>query len=666
MMKTNLLPWCIVVALLLSCAATSQALQPPTAEQIKQYKHEGTWEARQQAALAIGNHKMKPTLAAKANYKLRRLGYEAAGKNVQEIDRILPAPPSAWQGMPTTGNVKMFVLLIEFSEYPHIVADTQSAVHSQIFGQENTSSSNYPYESLNAYYNRSSYGLLNLGGGSTLGWYNAGSRSSVAETDEGRENLIMAAINSFDTAGHDFSQYDNDGDGVIDYFAVVWTGPIGDWSSFWWGYQTAFYVNNNYQIDGKRLSTYSWQWESGSYPNGSFDPNVLIHETGHALGLPDYYDYDDTVGPDGGVGGLDMMDGNWGDHNAFSKFVLDWLTPTVIANGSQQKFLSPSSSAADAFLVMPNATGSPFEEFFIVEHRKRERNDKYIPADGLLIWHVDAALSQNSWGDDYIYNNSYSEHKLLRLMEADGLEEIEQNLSADEGDFYTPSKEFTPATVPNSNAYNGASTNVRVMNIAAVGNDMVCDASVGSAVDSYRLNVSKIGNGTGTVTSIPAGINCGNNECSALFNAEQNVTLTAAAAGGSTFAGWGGACSGSSSTCTVTMDAARSVTAAFNIARHQLSVAKSGTGVGTVTSSPAGISCGAACSAEFAAGQSVTLTAAAASGSTFAGWGGACSGSSSTCTVTMNAAKSATAAFYLESIRRPASWLPAVKLLLKR
>ncbi|WP_417910304.1 M6 family metalloprotease domain-containing protein [Candidatus Electronema sp. PJ] len=466
----------IIFLLLVSWTAASFALERPTQKQIDQYKKDGSLPERQKAARAIGNHKMDPALAAKANYKLRRLAYQAAGKSAKEIDQILPAPPPAWQGMPSTGDVKMFVLLIEFNEYPHIAADTQPDVHSRIFGPENTSSSSYPYESLTAYYDRSSYGLLNLQG-ATLGWYNAGNRSDVAETDAGREALIMSAINSFDAGGHDFSQYDNDNDGDIDYFAVIWTGPYGAWASFWWGYQTHF-GDTSYTIDEKNLSKYSWQWESDNYPSDIFSPYTLIHETGHALGLPDYYDYDDTVGPDGGVGGLDMM--HWyGDHNAFSKFVLDWLTPTVIsANGTYPgQDLSSSASTADALLIMPNASGSPFEEFFMAQHRKREKNDIGIPTDGLLIWHVDARLDSDGW--NYLYNNSYTEHKLLRLMEADGLEEIEQGDGwADEGDFYTSGKSFTPASSPNSNAYSGFSTCINVNGITASGNDIICAVAI--------------------------------------------------------------------------------------------------------------------------------------------------------------------------------------------
>jgi len=75
-----------------------------------------------------------------------------------------------------------------------------------------------------------------------------------------------------------------------------------------------------------------------------------------------------------------------------------------------------------------------------------------------------------------------------------------------------------------------------------------------------------------------------------------------------------------------------------------LSVAKNGSGTGTVTSNPAGISCGATCTASFAIGKVVTLTASPNTGSTFAGWSGVCSGTG-TCTVTMSAAQSVTATF---------------------
>jgi uncharacterized repeat protein (TIGR02543 family) len=84
----------------------------------------------------------------------------------------------------------------------------------------------------------------------------------------------------------------------------------------------------------------------------------------------------------------------------------------------------------------------------------------------------------------------------------------------------------------------------------------------------YTLSVSKAGTGSGGVIGSPNGINgqsinCGST-CTASYNSGASVNLTASASSGSTFAGWSGACSGSSSVCTVSMTANRSVTATFN------------------------------------------------------------------------------------------------------
>src|SRR6266496_3998631 len=167
---------------------------------------------------------------------------------------------------------------------------------------------------------------------------------------------------------------------------------------------------------------------------------------------------------------------------------------------------------------------------------------------------------------------------------------------------------------------------------------------------SPTLTVNKGGTGSGTVTSSPAGISCGAT-CSASYNSGTVVTLTAAAAGGSTFTGWsGGGCSGTGS-CVVTMNASTTITATFTLQTqsYSLTVNKGGTGSGTVTSNPGGISCGATCSASYNSGTVVTLTAAAAGGSTFAGWsGGGCSGTGS-CVVTMNAATTVAATFNVQT-----------------
>lgn len=200
---------------------------------------------------------------------------------------------------------------------------------------------------------------------------------------------------------------------------------------------------------------------------------------------------------------------------------------------------------------------------------------------------------------------------------------------------------LTAAASPDSvfNGWTGACTGTSTCVVTMSASRMVTAAFT---LRQFGLTVSTSGTGSGTVTSVPAGINCGT-DCTEFYDSGTTVTLTATPAANSTFAGWGGACTGTGS-CTVTIAAATTVTAAFPLQRFTLTVTRAGTGSGTVTSSPAGINCGATCSASYDAGTSVTLNAVAGTGATFAGWSGACTGAG-TCTVSMTAARAVTATF---------------------
>ncbi len=481
-------------AVLLLANAAAFATQPPSAAEAKRMHQilalKGPLTAEQAAeradikhrlanARARGNHRIDPVLLDHAITKVAN-DYAIQHAKPGENPLIAATPPLNWRGMPSVGNVKIFALLIDFSDYPS--GNTKDAVHSKLFGAG--TGIGFPRESLANYYERASYDQLDLSGGSTLGWYRPSStRANIAQTRTGREALIKEAIESFDTAGHDFSQYDNNNDGKIDYFIVIWTGPDNGWSNFWWGYQTS-YGNSSFTVDGVRLGKYSWQWESNPV-GGTFNPRVVIHETGHALGLPDYYDYDGDVGPDGGVGGLDMMDGNWGDHNCFSKWVLNWLTPSVVASGTQSVTLRPSATSKDCVVVWPGLAGdTPFSEMFVIQNRYRTSNDTGWPTNGILAWHVDATL--NAGGNNYAYDNSYTDHKLIRLMEADGLESLESGGRGDAGDFYTIGQMLDPYSSPNTLRYSGVTSGVGLRNIPAASDSMTITVEVG-AQDTLKI-----------------------------------------------------------------------------------------------------------------------------------------------------------------------------------
>jgi hypothetical protein len=155
----------------------------------------------------------------------------------------------------------------------------------------------------------------------------------------------------------------------------------------------------------------------------------------------------------------------------------------------------------------------------------------------------------------------------------------------------------------------------------------------------FPLTVTRQGSGSGSVVSTPAGIECGVS-CEASFLQTTAVTLVANAAPGSSFTGWGGACTGTAD-CTLTMEVATSVTATFEIA-HAVSVSIQGPGL--VTSTPTAVSCSSDCSAAFAVGTTATFTATPSAGYVLQAWGGDCTGKD-ICQLIIDGPKSVTAVF---------------------
>ena len=166
------------------------------------------------------------------------------------------------------------------------------------------------------------------------------------------------------------------------------------------------------------------------------------------------------------------------------------------------------------------------------------------------------------------------------------------------------------------------------------------------------LQISLTGNGSGVVSSDPAGINCGD-ECNLGFEPESFVTLIATPDTSSTFVGWGGKCSGVES-CTVQMGQANEptyVTATFvstdsgpGESTGNLLVSRLGDGAGYVTGTPAGIDCGTECSAQISLGIIYSLIATPDPGSTFSGWSGDCSGTA-TCVIEISELNTVIATF---------------------
>ncbi len=395
----------------------------------------------------------RPNPALVANIETQLSLYDPLYKSRTDSNRTFTGldSPIYWQNfrMPSKGNVKVPIFLVDFPDYPH--SSQQTPLDVALAFNENTLN-NDPYKSVNNYYDVSSYQQLNLTG-QVYDWIRA-----PKERDFYSDESLLSMVLNYKNSAVDFSQFDSNNDGYIDGMIVIFTGPEVE-ATPWWGHSNIA----SYPIDGKSTAGFAFIPYETRY--GEFDIQTSLHEIGHCLGLPDYYDYNASIGLDGGVGGADMMDSAWGDHNAFSKYLLGWINPTVIQRGDSELIsLREFESYPDAVIVLPVGWLSD-REFFITQYRYPGIGMDPVAGPsgssikpGLWIWHVDATLEET--GINYRYNNQYTDRKLLRLMEADGLEQIEANndphtASFNDGDLYTEGYRLTPLSMPNSKNYMG-------------------------------------------------------------------------------------------------------------------------------------------------------------------------------------------------------------------
>jgi uncharacterized repeat protein (TIGR02543 family) len=183
--------------------------------------------------------------------------------------------------------------------------------------------------------------------------------------------------------------------------------------------------------------------------------------------------------------------------------------------------------------------------------------------------------------------------------------------------------------------------------VAAMVAPIIADDDINRPLITRTLTVAK--NGSGKVYSTPTAIFCGS-VCKFSFMYNTRVSLTVIAEPGATFVGWGGACTGTSNICSVLMGNNLNVVANFTNYQPTLSVSKSGTGTGLVVSNDVPgiipkINCGSTCSASYAIGTTVTLTARPDTGSIFTSWSGCNSVAGMNCTVSMQSSTYVTATF---------------------
>lgn len=572
---------------------------------------------------------------------------------------------------PTSGTFKVPVVLATFSDRQPTVS--VGAVEESIFGGAGT-------YSVREYFKEVSYGRLQVepGAAGVVGWvvlprghdYYGANTGGMDGDDLWPGDLVYEAAQLADPTVN-FSEYDLDGDCRVDAFAVIHQGtgeadgngglPADIWPHRWnlfsaqaqgKSHYGAYETNDTCLANpSHRVFIDDYTIQSEVLGDGGINTiGLFAHEFGHSLGLPDLYDTDYSSE---GAGDWSLMaGGSWtslyraGDRPAhpdpWCKYKLGWITPTPITLSQPvvTYTFAPAENSAACYQILAGSPVSGTGEYFLLENRQKAKFDAGLPGQGLFVWHVNESMPDNTKEWYPGCQNCTGTYKVA-LVQADGLFSLEtKDNRGDAGDPFPGSGNvtlLTPVTTPTSNLYGGPS-GFSLSAIRVSGSDILAEVVLGNV-----LSVAVAGTGGGTVSSSPAGVSCSLGTCLAQYAPGTTITLTAVPDGTSAFTGWSGACTGVGA-CVVTLDQARVTTATF-ARNYSLSVGVSGTGSGTVTSSPAGISCaGGSCAAQFVSGTPVTLYATPGNGSLFSGWSGACVGGDG-CTITMSGDRSVGASF---------------------
>lgn len=367
------------------------------------------------------------------------------------------------RGLPSLGNPKVLVIPVDFTDYG-AEKDMKSDLQTAFFG----TSEQTGWESLSSYYYKSSYGKLEITG-TVTDVYHTEKSSTYYSNKYGDSNgngnpeyeIIKGALDYFDET-IDYAQYDSDNDGMIDALYIVYTAPVSyntpgsteEKSDFWWAFTYEYYTEDYEYHDEKEADFYMFFGYDFLFETPACEKKIalncetIIHETGHVLGLDDYYDYgSDHEEDNGGLGGGDMMDYNVGDHNPFSKMLLGWVDPYVVRADCSITLRSFGESG-DCVMICKDDE-SPFSEYFIIDYYTPDGlnafeagNSGLFSTEGVRVYHVNATMTTSevaSIWDIYKYSNGkeYAKDKLIALVEADGNNDIENGYYSDNDDLYS-------------------------------------------------------------------------------------------------------------------------------------------------------------------------------------------------------------------------------------
>jgi len=317
-------------------------------------------------------------------------------------------------------------ILVNFKDSKYQPANTQAEMDKMM--NADTYTYNGAFGSARKYFTDQSHGaytpVFDVVGPVTLTKnYSYYGKNDSKGSDMYPGDMVIEACKLADTQFNvDFTQYDNDHDGYVDFVYIIYAGKgeadSDDKNTIWphnWDIESAIYFGNctykqsECKVDGLYINNYACSGELNGQTGKRSGIGTLCHEFSHVLGLPDYYDtnygtnYDDYRTP----GDWDIMDNGTynGDGNCppnysiHEKYYFGWQTPQNI--GNTQSILTLPAAGADSHVAYQLNTANALQPAttdginYYIENRQQSGWDTHLPGHGLLVWYVN--YNQTAW-----------------------------------------------------------------------------------------------------------------------------------------------------------------------------------------------------------------------------------------------------------------------------
>ena len=337
--------------------------------------------------------------------------------------------------VPSQGVVRVPVILVNFTDLSFTMDNPQGNFSDFYNGAGGTNANSTG--SVHGYFMYASDSLLDLQFdvygpytvSKTMAYYGGNTSSSH---NKNVDELIAEAAKLADADGVDFALYDNNNDGKVDNLSVIVAGyneaEGGPANSIWPHYSGVY---NSDRYSGKRISKYliisEYRGSGGKQQAGI---GTYCHEFGHALGLPDLYDTQNSSRYT--VGTWDIMcSGSYNNngctppsYSAFERFAMGWLTPMQLVEIGDYR-LEPLLESNTAYLIanrshnLSSMSPSP-NEYFLLENRQAVGWDAYpeaLVAPGLLVSHI--TFNSNTWNRNTFNNGNILGYAIVGAYDRD-------------------------------------------------------------------------------------------------------------------------------------------------------------------------------------------------------------------------------------------------------